>query len=270
MRYASDETGEGGAGLMASYPWITANTGDIDITGHRLPVSYWREIGWGRREAPYVAVRPPAHHGEEANLRQMWTFTDAIASWSWPGHEGDAIAVEIYADADEVELLVNGATVGRAAVGESHLFVATIDTTYAPGELTAIAYRGGAETGRGSLVTPSGPVKLDVRVDRAQIEGTDRDLAYVEVTLVDGDGNVFCNDDRAVTVEVDGSGVLQGFGSGNPCTEETFGRPTHDTFKGRALAVVRPTGPGTITVTVSAKDCDDRTVTIDAVEAAHP
>jgi len=69
---------------------------------------------------------------------------------------------------------------------------------------------------------------------------------------------------RAVTVEIDGPGVLQGLGSGNPCTEETFGSPTHDTYNGRALAVVRPTGAGTITVTASAKDCDDRTVTVEA------
>ena len=70
-----------------------------------------------------------------------------------------------------------------------------------------------------------------------------------------------------MTVAVEGPGVLQGLGSGNPCTEETFGSPTHDTYHGRALAVVRPTAVGTITVTVSAKDCDERRVT---VEAASP
>ena len=41
--------------------------------------------------------------------------------------------------------------------------------------------------------------------------------------------------------------MLQGLGSGNPCTEETFTADLHDTFDGRALAVIRPTGPGTIT-----------------------
>lgn len=263
MRYASDETVEGTAGLMASYPWITANTGDIDITGHRLPVSYWREIVWGRREAPYVAVRPPAHHREEANLRQMWTFSDAIASWSWPGSEGQPITVEVYTHADEVEVLVNGNAAGRAAVGDAHPYLATIDMTYTPGELTAVAYRGGSETGRCTLVSASGPVQLDVQVDRAQIDATDRDLAFVDVALVDAAGAVH-GEDRAVTVTVEGPGVLQGFGSGNPCTEETFGAPTHDTYHGRALAVIRPTGAGTITVTVSAQDCDDRTVTIEA------
>jgi len=107
-------------------------------------------------------------------------------------------------------------------------------------------------------------VQLDVQVDRARIDATDRDLAYVDITLVDAAGTVQSNEDRAVTVAVDGPAVLQGLGSGNPRTEETFGASTHDTYNGRALAVVRPTGAGTITVTVSANDCDNRTVTIEA------
>jgi beta-galactosidase len=274
MRYTRDGAAEGGAGgFMAEYPWITANTGDIDITGFRLPVSYWRETVWGLRDTPYVAVRPPAHHGDTANLRQMWTFTDAIASWSWPGWEGRLVTVEVYADADEVALLVNGKEVGRAAVGDAHPFIASIDTTYTPGELVAVAYRDGTETGRCALASASGTVQLDVSVDRARIDATDRDLAYVDVTLVDAAGNLHSGEDRAVTVTVDGPAALQGFGSGNPRTEETFSASTHDTFNGRALAVIRPTGPGTISVTVSAKDCDDRTVTIEAVETAqaeHP
>ena len=48
VRYASDPPDAPGA-LMAPYPWITANTGDVDITGFRRPVSYWREIVWGLR-----------------------------------------------------------------------------------------------------------------------------------------------------------------------------------------------------------------------------
>ncbi|HLM17070.1 MAG TPA: glycoside hydrolase family 2, partial [Acidimicrobiia bacterium] len=93
------------------------------------------------------------------------------------------------------------------------------------------------------------------------------DLAFVEITLVDADGNVHSGVDRAVTVAVDGPAVLQGLGSGNPRTEETFGSPTHDTYNGRALAVVRPTGPGTITVAVSAPGSDDRTVIIEATDS---
>jgi beta-galactosidase len=251
-------------GFMGAYPWLTANCGDFDITGHRRPVSYWREIVWGRRDTPYLAVRPPAHHGEATSAQSGWSFTDAVASWSWSGFEDRPATVEVYADADEVELLVNGASVGRAPVGAAHGFRAEFETVYSPGELTAVAYRNGAETGRTSLVSATGPVVLDVRAERDLIDADDRDLAYVEIALVDGDGNLHHLQDRPVTVTVDGPAVLQGLGSGNPCTEETFAAPTHDTYQGRALAVLRPTDVGTVTVSVSAPECDDRTIVIEA------
>jgi hypothetical protein len=233
-------------------------------------VSYWREIVWGLRDEPYVAVRPPAHHGEESSFRGGWSFTDAVASWSWDGFEGKPVTVEVYADADEIELLVNGASVGRSKVGDELGCLATFETTYAPGDLTAIASRDGTECGRWSLATATGASELRVDVDRERIDATERDLAYVDIAFVDAAGTVHTGDGRPVTVTVDGPAVLQGLGSGNPCTEETFGADTHDTFGGRALAVIRPTGAGTINVTVTAKDCDDRTVTIEAVEGATP
>ena len=114
------------------------------------------------------------------------------------------------------------------------------------------------------LESASGPARLDVTVDRAEIRADDTDLAYVDIAFVDDAGRLRHTDDRAVTVTVEGPGALQGFGSANPRTEETFGTTTHDTFRGRALAVVRPADPGTITVTVNAEGCTSRIVTIEA------
>ena len=67
----------------------------------------------------------------------------------------------------------------------------------------------------------------------------------------------------AVTVTVEGPGVLQGFGSARPATEESYLDDVHTTFDGRALAVVRPTGAGTITVTATADGCDPVKLTVD-------
>jgi beta-galactosidase len=67
-----------------------------------------------------------------------------------------------------------------------------------------------------------------------------------------------------VTVTVEGPGVLAGFGSAAPATEESYLDDVHTTFDGRALAVVRPSGAGTITVTASAHGCDPVTVTVEA------
>jgi beta-galactosidase len=263
-----DYLGEAGVGATGhetddgmpagSFPWLVAHCGDIDITGHRRPASYYRQIVYGLRREPYIAVHRPAGHGHQADATP-WAWTDTLESWSWEGFEGKPVTVEVYADAGEIELTLNGESLGKAA---PYRFRAEFETIYQPGELTAIAYTDGREQGRTSLVSASGPPRLSVRADRPQVRADDTDLAYVAIALADDRGNLCNQCDRPVTIEVTGPGALQGLGSARPVTEEVFTGSTHTTYDGRALAVIRPTGPGEITVTVSAPGCDSAEVAI--------
>ncbi|WP_261305068.1 DUF4982 domain-containing protein [Paenibacillus andongensis] len=128
--------------IQITYPWLTAWVGDNDIIGNRKPVSYYREIVFGLRKMPYIAVQRPEPYSRKATL-SSWGWSDSISSWSWKGHEGQPIKVKVYADAEEVELLVNGKSVGKAVAGEANRFKAEFDTVYEAGEVTAVAYVGG-------------------------------------------------------------------------------------------------------------------------------
>ncbi len=240
---------------VAPYPHLVAQTGDIDITGHRRPASYYREIVFGLRTEPYLAVRRPEHHGKTP-AGTPWAWSDGIASWTWPGFEDAPITVEVYGDADEVELLVNGDSLGRRPVGPQHRFRTEFETVYRPGELVAVAYRDGAETGRGILRTATGPVRLRVDAERSTVTASGGDLAYVTVALTDADGTVHTAADRPVRLELTGPGTLQGYGSAEPATEERFDTTEHRTYEGRALAVIRPTGPGKIGIRATAEGCE--------------
>ncbi|MET9830367.1 glycoside hydrolase family 2 TIM barrel-domain containing protein [Streptomyces sp. NPDC006385] len=240
---------------VADHPHLTADCGDLDITGHRRPASYYREIVFGLRTQPYLAVQRPQHHGKTF-AGMPWAWTDSVAGWTWPGHEGQPVTVEVYSAADEVELLVNGRSAGRLPVGEEHRYRAEFDTVYEPGELLAIAYRGGVETGRHLLRSATGPVQLRAQADRPVITPAHGDLAYVALTLTDADGTPHTSADREVTVEVTGDGVLQGFGSAAPATEERFDTTVRRTYQGRALAVLRPTGIGKIHLRATAPGCE--------------
>jgi beta-galactosidase len=252
----------GPSSFLGEYPWRAAWCGDIDITGHRRPQSYYREIVFGRRSDPYVAVRRPEHHGKEAGSTP-WSWTDSISSWSWEGYEGRPVTVEVYAEADEVELLVNGRSIGTRPAGPDRRYRAEFETVYEAGLLEAVARRGGRESGRTALRSAKGPVRLRVEADRRAIRAHPLDLAFVTIALVDDEGALHGSADRHVTVSVEGPGVLQALGSANPVTEEGFGDSTCTTFDGRALAVVRPSGTGRIAVSVTAEDCDTQSVYID-------
>ncbi|MEU9017809.1 glycoside hydrolase family 2 TIM barrel-domain containing protein [Actinomadura sp. NPDC048394] len=251
-RYRASEPG---SGLLAPYPHLLAGCGDIDITGHRRPASYYREIVFGLRAAPYIAVQRPEHHGRAWDATP-WAWSDAISGWTWPGFDGRPVKVEVYSSADEVELLVNGRSLGREPAGEEHRFRAEFDTLYRPGELVAIAYRDGAETGRHVLRTATGPLRLRAEPDRPVITASGGDLAYVALALADAGGTVHTAADRPVTVEISGPGVLAGFGSAAPSTEQRFDATEHRTYEGRVLAVLRPTGTGRIRLRASAPDCE--------------
>jgi beta-galactosidase len=246
----------------APHPWLLAHVGDIDITGHRRPASYYREIVFGLRSDPYIAVLRPERHGRELS-KTPWAWSDTVGSWSWAGAEGKPVTVEVYSDADEVELLLDGRSLGIAPVGEKNRFRVEFEVAYTPGELVAVARTGGEETGRFALRTASG-FGLAAVADRDEIRADDDDLAFVDISLQDADGTVALGVDRAVTVTVEGPAVLAGFGTASPATEESYLDGVHTTFDGRALAVVRPTGPGRITVTASAPGCDDVRVTVEA------
>ena len=240
---------EGPQSFGAPFPWRTAWCGDIDITGQRRPVSYFRETVFGLRTKPYITVHPPENFTREARPTQ-WSFSDAVATWDWGVADGTPMRVEVYSAAPEVELQINGKKAGVRPAGPENGFRAVFETEFAVGEVTAIARSTDGSYERWSLSTPSGSPTLRVRADRTTIGASDGDLAYVDISLEDDEGRIFRQEAEPVSVVVEGEGVLQALGNANPQSQESFRSAECHTYEGRALAVLRPTGPGEITMTV--------------------
>ena len=148
---------------MGNYPWLTAATGDIDICGVRLPQSYYREVVFGLSREPYIAVQRPEHHGKQVEFSGPWSWTDAFASWTWAAPAGSPVKIDVYSSSDEVELVLNGRSLGRKPTGVANDYRTVFEATYEPGELMAVGYTAGAETGRQLLATAIGEVVLMAR-----------------------------------------------------------------------------------------------------------
>ncbi len=243
-----------GHSFLGEYPYIAALAGDIDITGERRVMSYFREIVFGLRAEPYVAVVRPQHFGKVQASFGMWSWADAVSTWTWTGHEGSPVAIEVYAPGDEVELIVNDNSVGRQPAGPGGGYIARFEAVYQPGSVTAVAYSDGHEIGRTTLVTAIGPAVLTATLDRNHIGADGTDLAYIAISLADTAGTVVPTASSRVTVTCDGPGVLQALGSADPMALRAIwpdGTPTYD---GRAQAIIRPTAPGRVTIAVTADD----------------
>lgn len=122
--------------------------------------------------------------------------------------------------------------------------------------------------GRSALRTAGEPTRLSLETDRTELGADPQRLVHIDVTLIDDHGVLNPNRDTNITIQVDGPGVLQGFGTGAPATEESFLDDAATSFKGHALAIVRATGEtGRITVTARAHGLPDASVEIDVVRA---
>ena len=75
------------SGIFAGRPYHGAVCGDIDLTGHRKPQSYYRDILWNRGNRVYAAVRLPEPDGQRV-VPTVWSVSPTSASWTWPGREG--------------------------------------------------------------------------------------------------------------------------------------------------------------------------------------
>jgi hypothetical protein len=252
--------------FLGAYPWIAAWCGDLDLTGYRRPQSYYREIVFGLAAGPYIAVLRPGQR-ERVPQATQWAWTDSTSSWSWNVENGTVLSVEVYADAEEVELILNGVSLGRERAGRAVAFRAAFDVPYVPGELVAVTYSNGHEQARSMLRSATGHTMLLASPDRRELTADHRDLAFVTVELRDEAGTLIPCDDRELTAQVRGAGVLQGFGSARPSTTEGYRTGRHTTFEGRALAIVRPTSEGAIVLTVSSEGLDTVEVHLRAVSA---
>lgn len=260
-----DYIGESGAGVpkygdasgfFSPYPIYLAYVGDFDIIGYRRPMSYYREIVWGFRKEPYIAVQLPEHYEDDMH-GTPWACSNAIEGWTWPGFEGRPIQVEVYSDAEEVELFIDGTSVGRRPVGEENRFKTIFDTTYQAGTVEAVAYVNGQETGRFAVNTARTEKKLKLSTDRNILHADGQDAAYLMIEVVDDRGNVHTEFSDKVRIEVEGAGVLQGFGSADPKSTEHFYDTERTPYYGRLLAVVRTKDEGgIIKARVQAEGCE--------------
>lgn len=233
--------GEGGFG--AQFPCQLAFCGDIDITGFRRPASYFREIVFGLRQSPYITVQDPAHYGERL-IKTAWIISDSNSSWNWSGFEGKPAIVEVYSPGTEVELLLNGTSLGKRPCGPAHNYTAYFETTYQPGTLVAVAYDGDAELGRMELTTAGTAVKLVV-----EAESDGEELVYVDLSLRDEAGQVADAGATELRISVTGGAVLAGLGNGDPKPVHGYAGDVTRTYHGRALAILRRTDGGEITLT---------------------
>ena len=233
---------------LRKYPWRTANDADWDICGFERPQFAYRRIVWGSEET-FLAVQDPARFGLYERM-SPWTWPEVWQSWTWPGYEGRPIRVEVYSPGDEVELVLNGRSIGRAPAGKAEKYRAVFHITYEPGVLEAVSWRDDKEISRQSLETAGRPAKLAILPETTEVRPDG--LVYAVVEVQDEEGRRVPGVELPLASVVEGEAKLLAFASGQPKTTDNYTTGRFASFDGRALAILRAgEGEGTAVLQVS-------------------
>ena len=231
-------------------PYQTKNSyfGQVDTAGFEKDTYYIYQAEWtDYRKAPMVHIFP------------YWDFS-----------EGEEIDVRIASNAPQVELFVNGTSYGKYDIDHKHgkQLLAHYKVKYEPGTIEAVAYdENGAVIARESRRSFSDASELVVIPEMTQIAADGRDLAYIDISVVDKDGNPVDNANNRVNVKVTGAGRLLGMDNGDSADFEQYKTNSRRMFSGKLLAVIgAKTEPGEIRVEVSSAGMQTKVVTIAAVE----
>jgi beta-galactosidase len=203
---------------VAERPWMAGMfvwTG-FDYRGETTP------FGWPAIGSQFGMLDTTGLFKDSAwYLKSQWTeapMAHIVGHWNWPDRMGQPVPIWIYANADEAELLLNGRSLGRQRMlSFGHL---EWQVPYAPGVLTARAYRNGKLVASDRVETTQAPRTLKLSVERPGLPGSERNIAVVTVSAVDAKGRTVPLAADKVTFALAGSGRILGVGNGDPSSHE--------------------------------------------------
>ncbi len=238
------------------------------------PTPYGSRRDWPSRSS-YFGVVDLAGFPKDRfySYKSFWTSQPTVhvfPHWNWAGHEGEKIPVMVYTNAQDVELFLNGKSLGRKRLGvdtvqlpvgknvsKDGLFTSKFrlmwEVPYQAGELKAIGYRDGKEFAVDTVKTAGAPARVVLTPDRKAIGADGEDLSFVTVRIEDKDGNFCPLADNLVNFKLEGPAAVAGVDNGNAASVEPFQADYRKAFNGLALLIVRSENgkPGRIRVTAS-------------------
>jgi len=245
------------------WPWKSSSSGVLDLCGFPKDSYYFYQSQW--TDEPMIHIFP---------------------HWNWPDRQGRVIPVLCYTNCDAVELFLNGKSFGEKRLefprqgnsgswyryeklpinpttADLHL---AWDVPYEPGVLKAVGKRNGQVVCTQQVRTAGAPAAIRLRADRKSIIADARDVAHVEVEIVDSKGVFVSTADNLVHFTVEGQGHLIAVGNGNPADHDSFQADRRRAFNGLCLAIVQSVRqPGRIRLTASADGLKEASVEIEAL-----
>jgi len=203
---------------FAVRPWLSGGfvwTG-FDYRGEPTP------YGWPCINSHFGILDTCGFPKDNFYYYQSWWTTNIVLHllphWNWPGKEGQTIRVDALSNCEEVELFLNGQSLGRQTMKRNSKL--TWQVKYAPGTLSAKGYNGGKLVAEQKVETTGDAVALQLTPNRPAINADGEDVSLFTVSATDVAGRAVPLAQNLVHFNLAGEGKILGVGNGDPSCHE--------------------------------------------------
>ncbi len=176
------------------WPNINSHFGIMDMCGFPKNIYYYYQSWWSDRDVIHISPH-----------------------WNWKGKEGQPIEVWVNTNGDDVELFLNGRSLGQTKmIRNRHL---TWNVPYEPGTLEAVSYRNGHQI-TAKVETTGEAARIVLTPDRTVISADGKDATVVNISVVDKQGREVPDANHLIQFSMEGNARILGVGNGDPSSHE--------------------------------------------------
>ncbi|MAW96456.1 MULTISPECIES: glycoside hydrolase family 2 TIM barrel-domain containing protein [unclassified Leeuwenhoekiella] len=219
-------------GEARPWPKRGSEAGILDLAGKPKPDFFFRQSFWSEKPMVYIGVT-----NTEENARKRRNLK---AEWS--GDEGTSNYVSFYSNAEEVELILNGKSLGKQQVVYADDAMPYFKVPYQDGRLEARAYVNGIVVAHTLLETPRELKKIKLTTAALPRVIEDPSVLIIDLELVDKNGTLLNGKDEEVDFIVDESLNLLGVENADQSNHRSYTDTTQSTYKGKLRAYFKKTG----------------------------
>jgi len=202
-------------GEPTPYQWPSRSSyfGIVDLAGFPKDAYYFYQSEW--TDKPVLHLFP---------------------HWNW--QPGQNIDLWVYTNFDEVELFLNGKSKGIKKKTKNDLHLSW-NIPFKQGEIKAIGKNKNGDSKEVIIYTAGLPARLKLSPDRMEMKPDGRDLIFIEVSVLDKDGNLIPHANNLIQFQIDDLVSIAGVGNGNQISHEPFKASFRKTFNGKCLLIIK-------------------------------
>jgi beta-galactosidase len=245
----------------SDWPAVIYTSGLLDSTGSFRTPAYQRQSWWSDKPMVHIVRIEPA---QTANRRDR-DSNQRFSNWTPLNPDNYTNAnVEVYSNCEEVELVLNGNSLGsKPKPSDDNPRIWKVP--FEAGTIQALAKNKGELVATDELKTAGKPANIVLAADRTKLTNDWDDVSYVEVTVTDENGINCPWADDLITFSLNGPGLIAAVENGNPKSHESFQGSKRHLFEGTCNAIIKATASsGRITLTASAPGLKTSSITIEA------